>query len=104
MAKKKPDIGWSIVGGLSGLVAGVVAKKLLELTWTKATGNKPPSMPESPDVAFREAVLWAVATGVSVGVARLVVTREAAKAWQRATGELPAAFREAAEKAAEKLD
>lgn len=98
MGKKKPDIGWSIVGGLSALAAGVITRKLLELAWTKTTGNKPPSTPESPDVAFREAVLWAVATGVTVGVARLVVTREAAKAWRRATGELPAAFREVAEK------
>lgn len=91
--KPKPDLGWTIVGGLSAFAAGVVTRKVLELTWTKTTGNKPPESPESPDVALREAILWAVATGVAVGVARLVVTREAAKAWRRATGDLPEVLR-----------
>lgn len=96
--KQKPDLGWKILSGLSAVVAGMVARKSLELIWTKTTGNKPPENPESPEVQLREAFLWAIATGVTIGVARLLATRGVAKAWQRATGELPAAFREVKEK------
>ena len=94
MGKKKPELGWSIVGGLSAFAAGFVTRKLLEVAWKKTTGNKPPETPESPDVALREAMVWAIVTGVAMGVTKLVVTREAAKAWRRATGDLPASFRE----------
>lgn len=90
----KSDIGWKVVSGLTALGAGIAARKILELAWTKSTGNAPPENPDSPEVAMREAVLWAVATGVTMGLARLFATREAAKAWRRVTGDLPAVFRE----------
>lgn len=93
--KQKPELGWKVLSGLSAVVAGMVARKAIDLVWTKTTGNKPPDNPESPEVALREALLWAVATGVTIGVARMLATRGVAKAWHRATGELPAVFREA---------
>jgi hypothetical protein len=93
--KQKPELGWKILSGLSAVVAGMAVRKAMEQVWVRATGNKPPENPESPEVQLREALLWAVATGVTIGVARLLATRGVAKAWHRATGELPAAFRDA---------
>lgn len=95
--KQKPELGWKILSGLSAVAAGVVARKTVELIWTRATGSKPPENPENPDVQLREAMLWAVATGVTIGVARMLATRSVAKAWHRATGDLPAVFRETKE-------
>ena len=80
---------WSLLGGLSAAVAGLAAKKGLELTWRKATGKEPPSNPESPETTWGEAIGFSVVSGVLIGVARLVARRSAARSWVKATGNLP---------------
>lgn len=95
MAGKTSELGWKVVAGLSTVVAGIAARKVVEFAWSKATGQAPPEAAESPDVELREAVAWAVASGVAVGLARMLMTRQAAKMWQRATGELPTALAKA---------
>ncbi|MGH3098949.1 MAG: DUF4235 domain-containing protein [Streptosporangiales bacterium] len=93
MAGKKSDLGWKVIAALSTVVAGIAARKAVELVWSKAVGQAPPDNPESPEIALREAVAFAVASGVAVGLARTLTTRQMAKAWQRALGELPGALR-----------
>jgi hypothetical protein len=80
---------WSVLGGVSAAVAGIVAKKGLELTWRKATGKEPPANPESPETTWAEAVAFSVLSGVLIGLARLVARRSVARSWVRATGNLP---------------
>jgi hypothetical protein len=73
----------------SALLAGVAAARVLELLWAASTGRKPPSTPESPDIAQREAMVWAAVSGMAIGVAKTYATRRLARYWLRSTGELP---------------
>lgn len=81
--------GWRLFGGLSAVLAGLAARKLLTTIWTKVTGRKPPVNPLSPDTSWPEALGWAAASGVAMGVARLLATRKAASAWTKASGRRP---------------
>jgi hypothetical protein len=80
---------WSLLGGVSAALAGLVAQKSLEASWRKATGKEPPANPESPETTWVEAVGFSVLSGVLIGVARLLARRSAARSWVKATGNLP---------------
>jgi hypothetical protein len=82
-------MAWRIVGSLSGVVAGVVARQVLLATWRAARGSEPPANPAAAHTSWGEALAWSVASGVAFGVARLVGVRGAAEAWRAATGEYP---------------
>ncbi|GAA2414608.1 hypothetical protein GCM10010191_25800 [Actinomadura vinacea] len=83
------DLGWRVMAGAAAFAGGFVAKKAIALAWKKGTGKEPPTNPESPEVALREAVAWVVVMGIGMEVGRLLATRAAAKQWARGTGELP---------------
>lgn len=80
---------WKMLGTLSAISAGVVARKLLVSGFTRTTGKHPPANPEAPDTDWREALTWAVLSGAAVGVARMVAARKAASFYRNATGHLP---------------
>jgi hypothetical protein len=90
-AKKKPKgkRAWKVLGSTSALVAGLATTRALDATWRTATGRKPPTKPESPEIAGREALLWAGLSGMAIGVAKTYATRRAAQYWVKSTGELP---------------
>jgi Protein of unknown function (DUF4235) len=79
MADRKVDFGTKIVSAVAAMAAAFVARKVITLAWTKATGKEPPSNPEDPQVGLSEALGWSVLTGVAVGAARLLATRAAAR-------------------------
>ncbi|WP_018656810.1 DUF4235 domain-containing protein [Actinomadura flavalba] len=83
------DIGWRLTAGAAAFAGGFVAKKAIALAWKKGTGKEPPTNPESPEVALREAVGWVIVMGIGMEVARLLATRAAAQQWAKGTGELP---------------
>ena len=60
-------------GGLGGLLA----MRLLESAWRKATGSEVPDDPTDRDVSWGHALAWTVASGIVIGVARLVARRGA---------------------------
>lgn len=68
-----------IGGTLAAMAAAFVARKLIKVAWTRATGKEPPPHPEDPEVALGEALGWAILTGVGVEAARLLATRAAAR-------------------------
>lgn len=80
---------FSIVAGISAVAAAKVSMKLLDKSWTVATGKKPPQNPADPDVEVWEAVAWAAATGVAVGLARMFAQRAAANYFAKSTGDVP---------------
>lgn len=86
---------WRVLGGLSGVLAGVAARAAIKRSWKLVTGHEPPANPEDPETTWQEAIGWAVASGVAVGVARLFATRKAAGYYRRATGHLPPGMEEA---------
>jgi hypothetical protein len=67
-----------VVRIVGGLVAALVARKLVNALWVAAAGRRPPHDPEDPEVDTREALAFAVATGVIAGVAQMLVLRRAA--------------------------
>jgi hypothetical protein len=92
--KSTDEMGWRLVGGLSAVLAGLAARRLLTALWTRLTGRTPPMNPASPSTTWPEAVGWAAASGVAMGVARLLATRVAASTWAKASGKLPPGLEE----------
>jgi hypothetical protein len=89
-SKKQPGKGaWKFVASGSAVLAGVATARALDATWRTATGRKPPTRPESPEIAGREALLWAGLSGMAIGIAKTYATRRAAQYWVKSTGELP---------------
>jgi Protein of unknown function (DUF4235) len=79
MADKKADLGTRITGTVAAMAAAFVAKKVIGFAWTKATGKEPPTHPEDPQVALREALGWSMLTGITVETVRMLATRAAAR-------------------------
>ena len=63
--------------------AAFVARKVITVAWTKATGKEPPTHPEDPQVALPEALGWSMLAGITVATARVLATRAAARESQR---------------------
>ena len=79
MADNKVDLGTKITSAVAAMAAAFVARKVIALVWTKATGREPPTHPEDPQVGLREALGWSMLVGVTVESARLLATRAAAR-------------------------
>ncbi|HJZ25158.1 MAG TPA: DUF4235 domain-containing protein [Streptosporangiaceae bacterium] len=75
MADNKVDLGTKITSAVAAMAAAFVARKVIALVWTKATGKEPPTHPEDPQVALREALSWSVLTGVTVAAMRILAIR-----------------------------
>jgi hypothetical protein len=80
---------WTVFSLISALSAAVLAKKVIDKSWTVATGKKPPENPADPDVDVWEAVAWATVSGTVVALARMLAQRRAAGYYRRSTGHLP---------------
>ncbi len=105
-AKKKAKKGkraWKLAGNAIGVASGVATMKALDAVWTTATGRKPPTKPENPDIAGREALVWAAFSGLALGVARTYATRRAAQYWVRSFGSVPPGMEEGSEADKKKL-
>jgi Protein of unknown function (DUF4235) len=79
MADRKVDLGTKVISTVAAMAAAFVARKVITMAWTKATGKEPPTHPEDPQVALSEALSWSMLTGVTVEAARLLATRAAAR-------------------------
>ena len=79
MAKNGRNRSWKMVDMLAAVVAAAMARRILALFWTKATGKKPPSDPEDPEVALTEALSWAALTGMTALAARVIAIRAVRK-------------------------
>ncbi len=86
----KPSLGWRLLGGLSAILAGIAARKVLTKGWVRSTGHQPPANPAAPGTEWREAIAFAVASGAAMGLARMLATRKAAGYYRKSTGHLPA--------------
>ncbi|MFW2514269.1 DUF4235 domain-containing protein [Demequina sp. SO4-13] len=79
------------VGVVGSLVAGVIAGKVFDQVWKKASPGdekEPPGALES-DYPVKEIVLAAALQGAIFAVVRTVVSRGGARLFERATGEWP---------------
>lgn len=80
MADKNNDnFGTKVLNALATMGAAFMARKLLMIAWTKATGKEPPTNPEDPRVALAEALGWSILVGIAVGAARVLAIRAVAR-------------------------
>jgi hypothetical protein len=91
-----PDIGrqrmWKLVSTLSGMLGGLVARKLMRAGYQairKDAAAASPFDPTNPRFSGADALLWAAAAGIGLGIARVVSARLAVIGWETATGTLP---------------
>lgn len=88
------SMGWRLLGGLSAILAGIAARKLMAKGWKATTGNAPPANPAAPGTRWREAIPFAMASGAAMGLARMLATRKAAGYYRKSTGRLPRGMEE----------
>jgi hypothetical protein len=87
-------MGWRILGGVSAVLAGIAARKVMTKGWHAATGDDPPANPAAPGTQWREAIPFALASGALLGLARMLATRKAADYYAKSTGHLPPGMEE----------
>ena len=88
------SLGWRVLGGVSAILAGLAARKLLVTTWRRTTGDNPPANPAAPGTDWRKAIVYAVVSGAAMGLARMLATRKAAEYYAKSTGHLPPGMEE----------
>jgi hypothetical protein len=71
--------GGKLLATIATAGAVFVARKLVTVAWTRATGKVPPTDPSDPAVRFGEAAAWAVVVGITVEMARLFASRATAR-------------------------
>ncbi len=99
-AKKKAEKGkrlWKLISSGAAIGSGIATTKALDAVWKTATGRKPPTKPENPAIAHREALLWAAVSGMALGVTKTYMTRRAAMYWVRSFGVVPPGMQDADE-------
>jgi hypothetical protein len=77
MAEKFGDAGTRALSSLAALGAAFVARKVISVGWTKATGKEPPNDPQDPAVSTLEAIGWSVVMGAVIGAVRVLAIRAA---------------------------
>jgi len=80
-------VTWKIMGTGGALLAGIVAKKVIDKVWAKAEGDE--INPKSPHAPLAKAVAYAMITGLAVGAAKTLATRKAARFYEKSAGHLP---------------
>lgn len=86
------DRTWMLVSRGTGLLAGLLARKLLRAGFTAVRKDSVAASPFDPTKArfsWPDALLWATAAGVGLGIAKVVSTRLAVFGWEAVTGAAP---------------
>ena len=83
--------GGKAVSMAAAFVAAYVARRVITAGWKRVTGSEPPTDPQDPDVALKEALGWSVVMGVGMEAARLLATRAVAARLRRASASAEAA-------------
>jgi hypothetical protein len=83
---------WKLVSLITGMLGGLMARKLIRATYQavrKDTAPATPFDPTNPRFSWPEALLWAAAAGIGLAIAKMMSARLAAIGWEAATGTLP---------------
>jgi len=73
--KDSEDRGTRFMYMMTATGTAFLARKLLIVAWTKATGKKPPMNPEDPQETLVEALGWSILVGITVSVVRVLAIR-----------------------------
>lgn len=94
MGQTAEKTAWKVAATGAGVIAGVIARKVIIAGWKAAKHTDPPTNPAARETQWSEALVWSMATGIGVAIARLVATRGVAAGWEKATGSLPPGLQE----------
>jgi hypothetical protein len=86
------DRMWRVVSTLTGMVAALLARKLIRAAYRVIGNDTDPATPFDPTSArfsWPDALLWAAAAGIGLGIAKVVSARVARLGWEAATGTPP---------------
>ena len=88
---RRQEVAWKVVSTGTGVLAGIAARKVIEVAWTSLTSGRedPPLNPADRRISWAEALQWAIASSVGYGIARMVSDRLTAAGWEAATGSPP---------------
>ena len=75
MGKKRSDSDGKLVAALATTGAVFLARKIVTIAWTRATGKQPPTDPSDPGFSVLQALSWAAIAGVTIEAARVFATR-----------------------------
>ena len=73
------SFGTKLLNALATMGAAFLARKVLMVIWTKATGKEPPTNPEDPQETLAEALGWSVLVGITVAIVRVFAIRAASR-------------------------
>ena len=85
---------WKLVSTVTGLLGGILARKLIRALYQAIRKDGAPATPfdpTSPRFSWPDALLWAAAAGVGLGITKVMSARLAAVGWRAATGTAPPA-------------
>jgi uncharacterized protein DUF4235 len=83
---------WKLVSVSTGLLGGLLARKLIRATYRAVRKDTAPVTPFDPTnsrFSWPDALLWAAAAGIGLGITKVLSARLAAIGWEAATGTLP---------------
>jgi len=83
---------WKLVSTITGMLGGLLARKLIRATYQairKDTAPSTPFDPTNPRFSLPDALLWAAAAGIGLAIAKMMSARLTAIGWKAVTGTLP---------------
>ena len=75
----KQDLTAKLVGIAASAAAVWAVNRLVDSSWSRATGHKPPKPEDEGDIRFGEVAAAALITGALVSLARVLAARGAAR-------------------------
>lgn len=66
---------FKLVGTAASLGGVAVANKVLAASWTKVTGNKPPTTNPNDEERWRDIIIWSLVTGLVGTVIKVGISR-----------------------------
>lgn len=88
-SRRQRRLAWTAVAAGAGYAASRGTVLLLNRSYEKARGKRPPRDPLARGTSWPRVLGWSVATAVVVAVAQVAAERGAAGLFERATGHRP---------------
>ena len=83
---------WKLVSTITGMLGGLLARKLIRATYQAIRKDAAPSTPfdpTDPRFSWPDALLWAATAGIGLAIAKMMSARLTAIGWKAVTGTLP---------------
>ena len=83
---------WRLVSTVTGMLGGLLARKLIRATYRAVRKDTAPVTPFDPTKAgfsWPNALLWAAAAGIGLAIAKMMSARLTAIGWKAVTGTPP---------------